>query len=443
MANRAVSETDRPLGIDRAGDRDDGRGRARREREAAAVLATVEGLGPVTLGRLLARVGGASAALEIADSPDGIAVIEGAIRDEERNRPPMPGLAASVVEAARQAGAILERIEGAGLQVLTVHDAAYPARLREIALPPHVLFVRGSSSALSCERAVAVVGTRRPSDEGRRIGARIGSLLARAGACVVSGLAVGIDGTAHAAVVAESGLTVAVLGSGHGHLYPRVHARLADAIVEAGGAIVSEFGPDVRPTAGTFPRRNRIISGLAEATVVVEAGARSGALTTAAWALEQGRGCFLVPGSIDAPMSAGCLAFLRECAAEARIVSGLPQLLEDLGLIEGARSPAAAVRRSPEDWLSGAARVRAQVKLPPAAAEAILLALGLAERTVARGVVDGFATADELVSVTGFSIAAVLGALTLLEMRGLVIGAYGRYVPTGALASQAPGATRP
>jgi len=398
----------------------------------------------VTLGRLLARVGGASTALEIGVSPGGIAVIEGAIRDEERNRAPMPGLAASVVEAAWQADAILQRIEGAGLQVLTVHDAAYPARLRQIALPPHVLFVRGSSLALSSERSVAVVGTRRPSDEGRRIGARIGSLLARAGACVVSGLAVGIDGAAHAAVIAESGLTVAVLGSGHGHLYPRVHARLADAIIEAGGAIVSEFGPDVRPTAGTFPRRNRIISGLAEATVVVEAGARSGALTTAAWALEQGRGCFLVPGSIDAPMSAGCLAFLRECAAEARIVSGLPQLLEDLGLIEGAQSlAAAAVRRSPEDWTSGAARVNARVKLPPPAAEAVLLALGLAERTVARAVADGFATADELVSVTGFSIAAVLGALTLLEMRGLVIGAYGRYVPAGALASQAPGATRP
>ena len=129
---------------------------------------------------------------------------------------------------------------------------------------------------------------------------------------MVSGLAVGIDGAAHAAAVHAHGLTVAVIGSGHGALRPHAHSRLARSIVEAGGAIVSELGPDIRPSKGTFPRRNRIISGLADATVVVEAPARSGALITASWALEQGRECFLVPGSIDAPASAGCLAFLRE-----------------------------------------------------------------------------------------------------------------------------------
>jgi DNA processing protein len=438
-APRLFSEAVTPFTGELGRDGDHDIERVDRERDATGVLVTVEGLGPATLGRLLARVGGAVAALEIAASPGGESAIEEALRDHERNRAPTPGLAASIVEAARDAAGILERIAQAGLELLGVHDAAFPRRLREIALPPHVLFVKGSTAALSRERAVAVVGTRRPTDEGRRIGARIGSLLARAGACVVSGLAVGIDGSAHAAVVAEGGLTVAVLGSGHGHLYPRVHARLADAIVDGGGAIVSEFGPEIRPTAGTFPRRNRIISGLAEATVVVEAGARSGALTTAAWALEQGRGCFLVPGSIDAPMSAGCLAFLRECAAEARIVSGLPQLLEDLGLIDGLAShPAVTTRRSPDDWLGGPARVRARVKLPPAAAGGVLLSLGPAERTVAQGVIGGLATADELVSVTGFPIAAILGALTMLEMRGLVTGAYGRYVPAGALAARAP-----
>ena len=101
----------------------------------------------------------------------------------------------------------------------------------------------------------------------------------------------------------------------------------------SGGAVLSEFAPDTQPSRGTFPRRNRIISGLADATVVVEAGARSGALTTAAWALEQGRALYLVPGRLDDPAVAGCLAFLREAGPEARIVAGVPELLEDLGLL--------------------------------------------------------------------------------------------------------------
>ena len=207
---------------------------------------------------------------------------------------------------------------------MTIDDEAYPARLRAIAEPPPVLFVRGAPASLSTTRAVAVVGTRRPTEAGRRIAARIADAVARLGAVVVSGLAIGIDGAAHAAVVSAGLPTVAVLGSGHDRLFPKAHRRLAAAIVDAAGAIVSELPPDAGPTKGTFPRRNRLISGLAEATVVVEAAEGSGALITARWALEQGRGCFVVPGSIDAPKSAGCLAFLREFAGEARIVAGVP-----------------------------------------------------------------------------------------------------------------------
>jgi DNA processing protein len=241
----------------------------------------------------------------------------------------------------------------------------------------------------------------------------------------VSGLAIGIDGAAHAAAVAESGLTVAVIGGGHVNLFPRAHRALADAIVEGGGAIVSEHGPRSVPTRGTFPRRNRIISGLAEAVVVVEAGARSGALTTAAWALEQGRGCHLVPGPIDAPMSAGCLAFLRECPGEAQIVAGIPQLIEDLRLAVPLKVASAAARGTTPP-------VRARPRPPSAAA--LLLDVGPAERRVAEAILAGHATADEIVAVTGLPVGAVLGTLTALEMRGLVAGAYGRYGPVGALA---------
>ena len=194
-----------------------------------------------------------------------------------------------------------------GSQVVTVDDAAYPGRLAAIEFPPHLLFVHGDVAALAPEHAVAVVGTRRATIAGRGLAARIAHALSAAGATIVSGLALGIDGAAHAATVDAGGRTVAVIGGGHGQVYPRAHARLARAIVDAGGAVVSELAPDFEPTKGTFPRRNRVISGLADATVVIEAPARSGALVTASWALEQGRDCFLVPGRVDDPASAGCL----------------------------------------------------------------------------------------------------------------------------------------
>lgn len=395
------------------------------EREALTVLATVDGLGPATLGRLLAGLGGARAVLLAAGAPNAVRLLGEAAREAGSGPGVSDEVAARTVAAAGEGGRILARIREAGLSVVTLADESYPRRLRTIALPPHVLFVRGDPAALNTERAVAVVGTRRPTDGGRRLAAQVGSAVARCGAAVVSGLAMGVDGAAHAAVVAEGGRTVAVLGGGHARLYPRAHARLADAIGETGGAVISEFPPDVTPSAGTFPRRNRLISGLSEATVVIEAAARSGALTTAAWALEQGRGCFLVPGAIDARMSAGCLAFLRECAGEARIVTGIPQLLEDLAL---------AGRSVPVIRATGEARVRARARPAAPAAVAAIAAIGATERRVAEALVAGLATVDELVAALDLPVAAVLGALTLLEVRGLVDAAYGRYRAAGPLA---------
>jgi DNA processing protein len=182
---------------------------------------------------------------------------------------------------------------------------------------------------------------------------------------------------------------------------------------------VSEFPPWTEPLAGLFPRRNRIISGLSDATIVVEAGARSGALITANWALEQGRECFLVPGSIDSPSSAGCLSFLREFPGQARIVAGIPQIVEDLGLVDaGSEEQSVPVTRS---------------------VAAVLVGLDPAPRRIAAALLAGRTTADELVSVTGLPVAGVLAALTLLESRDLVAGAYGRYRPVGGLAAATPG----
>jgi DNA processing protein len=393
-------------------------GLSARERDAWAVLAAVDGLGPVGMAALLRRYGSAEAVLAVAVSRDGRAELGetrmGEALDGEMPRRLGTVVADSVVDGVERGPDTLRRIAQLGLHVVTSADPAYPRRLAAIEMPPPVLFVLGERAALDGPAAVAVVGTRRATDRGRTLAARIAASLAASGATVVSGLATGIDGSAHAATVHAGGTTVAVIGSGHAALFPRVHQRLADSIVASGGAVVSELPPDLPATRGTFPRRNRVISGLADATVVVEAPARSGALITASWALEQGRECFLVPGPIDARSSAGCLSFLREFGGSARIVSGIPQLIEDLGL---ARRSSEAVDST--TW-------------------ATLTEVGEAAARIGRELVAGRATVDELVAVTGWSVATVLAALTVLERYGLAVGIHGRFRPVGHLAMVEP-----
>lgn len=389
--------------------------RVEAERDAWAVLAGVDGLGPVGFAALLDRFGSGREILRVATGPRGVHELasSGSAREDGRPVPkPIPvALATAISNAALDGERALERIRTLGLSVVTVADPGYPTRLASIDLPPHVLFVRGDIAALEPRHAIAVVGTRRPSDAGRALAARIVAALVASNATVISGLAVGIDGAAHDATLSSGGRTIAVIGGGHASLYPRAHQALADAIVTGGGAVVSELAPDVASTKGTFPRRNRVISGLSDATVVVEAPARSGALITASWALEQGRECFLVPGAIGTHESEGCLAFLREFPGGARIVAGVPQLLDDLGLVK--RLPAAPL------------------------AAGTLVELGRTPRRVARSLVDGLATVDELVAATGLPVATVLATLTILERAGLAFGVHGRYRPSGTLAVQA------
>lgn len=383
------------------------------ERRAWAVIASVSGVGPVGFGALLRRYGSALEVLAAAARPGSGGELVAAGRNEGRATFDV----AVATELARVAGdpaETLASIDAAGVEILTLDDDTYPGRLRSIELPPPVLFVHGDIAALAAAHVVAVVGTRRPTDGGRQLAARIGAAIARAGGVVVSGLAVGIDGAAHAAVVEEGGSTVGVLGSGHTRLYPRAHGRLAARIVAGGGAIVSELLPETTARKDTFPRRNRIISGLADATIVVEAGARSGALITAGWALEQGRACYMVPGSVDSPRSAGCRDWLRTYPDEVRIVAGIPELIQDLGLLDGGSPVVSGARPS---------------------LDAELLELGGTAKSIAVELVRGRSTLDELVAATGHPVATALGALTLLEMRGLATSAYGRYRPAGRLAS--------
>jgi DNA processing protein len=377
---------------------------------------SVKGVGPIGFGALLRRYGTASDVLAAARQHDSFAELVAAGRND--GRATFDGaVAAQIGLVAADPSAVLAVIEAAGVEILTLDDAAYPQRLRSIELPPPVLFAAGDIEALSADRLVAVVGTRRPSDGGRLMAARIASTIASVGGVVVSGLAVGIDGASHAAVVDGGGVTVGVLGSGHSRLYPRAHASLAARILASGGAIVSELTPDTKPSRDSFPRRNRLISGLADATIVVEAGAQSGALITAGWALEQGRDCYMVPGAVDSHQSAGCREWLRTYPDEIRIVAGIPELIHDLGLLGGVGPIASGSRPS---------------------LEAELVELGGTARSVAIELVRGRATVDELVAATGHPVATALGALTLLEMRGLATSAYGRYRPAGRLASADP-----
>lgn len=406
------------------------------ERAAWVLVNATEGVGPVSFARLLTAFGDARSVLAVALAPGGPARLVAASRGPDGSSPTLtPAAASGVAEAAGRPHRALGLVRRLGLQVVTLADASYPARLRRIDLPPPVLFVLGSVASLDRPRSVAIVGTRRPTSLGRTTAGQIADAVAALGATVVSGLALGIDAAAHVAALRSHAPTVAVIGGGHGHLYPAGHRRLAEAIAGSGGAIVSEFAPDIIPSRGTFPRRNRIISGLADATVVVEAGARSGALTTAAWALEQGRGLHIVPGRLDDPAVAGSLAFLREAGPEARIVAGIPELLDDLGLIAGP---------GPTDVTGddGACRT-GEPGAPARRFAAALASLSPPQRAIANAVAAGSGAVDELVATTGLPAAAVLGTLTALELRGLVVEVFGRYGPSGALAAgtRGPGAT--
>ncbi len=225
-------------------------------------------------------------------------------------------------------------------------DADYPAPLLQIPEPPPVLFVRGDPTVLH-QPQVAVVGTRNPSADGRVNAHAFARGLANAGLVVTSGLALGVDGRAHDGAL-EAGTTVAVLGSGPDRIYPARHRRLAERIAEA-GALVTEFPPGAPPRAHHFPRRNRIISGLSLATMVVEASPRSGSLITARLAAEQGREVLAVPGSLQNPQSRGCHGLLRDGARWMESVADVREALEPMRTVAEAVDPPGDAAPEPED----------------------------------------------------------------------------------------------
>jgi DNA processing protein len=221
---------------------------------------------------------------------------------------------------------VWEKIEKQGIRILTWGDESYPQRLKEIDQPPPVLYIRGEY--LSDDLfAVAIVGTRRVTPYGRQITEELSSFLAANGMTVISGLARGVDAVAHQTALKAGGRTIAVLGSGVDKIYPPEHRAMAEKMMER-GAIISDYAPGTPPDASNFPQRNRIISGLSLAVVVVEAGETSGALITAEFAAEQGREVFAVPGSILAPQSRGANKLIQNGALPLLSVNDLMQALD-------------------------------------------------------------------------------------------------------------------
>ena len=233
------------------------------------------------------------------------------------------------------AHAALAMGDRAGLGVLTIDAADYPPILRHIVDPPVALWVKGDLSAFA-QRAIAVVGSRQGSPIGLMAARRLGNDLAAAGITVVSGLARGVDGAAHRGALDGAGATIAVLGCGADVIYPREHRDLAAALLER-GAIVSEFPPGSSPLPPHFPLRNRIISGLSRAVVVVEAHDQSGSLITARTALEQGRDVLAVPGNFGSVCYRGSHRLIKDGA---RLVETVEDILEEVGWQSPARPPA-------------------------------------------------------------------------------------------------------
>jgi DNA processing protein len=332
-------------------------------------LAVTSGLSPRRAFELVARFGTPEAALAAAPSEgDGARELGDGW---ERGR--------------REA----ERLARLGATFLAWSDPAYPARLREIADPPLTLAVRGT--LLDDEPTVAIVGTRRASEYGRRIAGDLADGLARAGITVVSGLAAGIDGAAHRAALAAGGRTIAVLGTGIDVVYPSWHAELAGAVAKS-GALVTEFACGAEPLPYHFPRRNRIISGLSLGTIVVEAAEQSGSLITAAFALEQNRQVFAVPGPVGVVRHHGPHRLIQQGA---KLVTKVEDVVEEI-------APQLLSRLAARRAADQSANVSADERR-------VLEVLGPDGRHI-----------DELIRALGVAPATALETLLALELRGIV-----------------------
>ena len=300
---------------------------------------------------------------------------------------------------------IWERAQRRGVTILTPQDPQYPQQLLEIYSVPGVLYVLGDPKLLSRQPAMAMVGTRNMTPYGRRVAQEFSGALAQAGFTIVSGLALGVDTVCHTQALKVGGKTVAVLGCGINRDYPPSNRLLKELIVQY-GAVVSEFPPDAPPLAGHFPLRNRIISGLAQGVLVVEAGVKSGSLITAGHGLTQGKDIFAVPGSIFEPTSQGTLKLIRQGATPVTSVQEILQEYEGRFVLEPLPREASSntVGESEESPQTKPAR---RIQPPEYLTEE--------QREVFRVLEREPKHMDQIIVETGLGVGQVMAALTELE----------------------------
>lgn len=362
--------------------------------EPLLALNALPKVGPVRIRRLLDHFGSAERILSA--SKDSLVRVDGI----------GPELAEVIRthESLTDPSAELKELTDRGLSVITPDAPAFPAALRDSYDCPILLYVWGELRE-SDRHAIGIVGTRRASIYGKNSTKKLSYQLAHAGFTILSGLARGIDTTAHEAAIAANGRTVAVIGSGLARIYPAENLALAEKIADGHGAVVTEFPLHTKPDKQTFPQRNRIVAAWSRALVVTECPAWSGSLITANLAAEYGRPVYAVPGPIDKPTSSGCNKLIREGAT---LLTDAGELLDDLGglgLPKTGRIPQSAP---------------ASTEMPdlPAEEQTVLTALGDDESGI-----------DRLVDLTGLNAPTVSATLLKLEMKRLVRALPGfRYV---------------
>lgn len=354
------------------------------------ILNDLPNIGPISLNRLLAEFGG-----------DPVAILRADRKSLERVRGVGPETSAAVVgwmahfDLAREE----ERLAQAGASFITARDASYPRLLKEITDPPIGLYRKGSYAFDA--PCIAIVGSRRTTLYGQATAKKLGAELARLGFCVVSGLARGIDTAAHEGALSVGGKTAAVIGTGIDIIYPSENLDLYRRIAES-GAVLSEFPFGRKADRQTFAMRNRIVSGMSEAVIVVESDVDGGAMITAKFAGEQGRLLFAVPGRIDQPSSAGCHQLIRDGAT---LLTSVDDLLSELNYLQG--------------FAPG--KIPTAPDAPSVLEQLTTATLGDDERKLAEcfrgGAILGI---DALAAQTGLGAPAVSAALMMLELKKLV-----------------------
>ncbi len=396
-------------------------------------LALVEGVGPRTIRFLLERFGSAEATLQAPSSTLQEVPRIGRI------------LAQRIADALREEQ-ILELVatcRQAGISIRLPNDAGYPILLRELPDPPAVLFVKGELRPEDI-LAVAIVGTRHPTPYGLKQAERLSAGLVAAGFTIVSGLARGIDAAAHRGALMAGGRTLGVLGSGLLRIYPAEHKELA-AQIEQQGALLSELPPYEPPRGTHFPKRNRIISGLAWGTIVVEAGSKSGALITAHHALHQGREVFAVPGRADEHTAQGCHRLIRDGATMVLgpedVIEVLRPMIAEVQLRLGRHSPALSAQEHRtsadshpsrpvlgEQRKEGASAPHAKSGREKNSESQVPPGLSEKEQLVLQTIGYDPTSIDQIVAHAGLPTSEVLAVISLLEMRQLLRRLGGNWV---------------